>query len=77
MRQILRLPIFLARDPRRTEVRFALATAAVAAVGAVMVDTNPLATAVCDGVAVLLGLIWWNARRFNRAQSEAQRIGRE
>jgi glycosyltransferase involved in cell wall biosynthesis len=60
----------LMRDPRRAEVGFALRTAGAAGLGAVLLKVSPLLTAFCDVVAVLSGLAWWNARRFNRAQRE-------
>jgi glycosyltransferase involved in cell wall biosynthesis len=77
LRDLLALP-FLLRDSRRAEINFALATGVVAVLGAILVDTSRSATALCDGVAVLLGLIWWSTRRFNRAQTNgAYRIRRE
>lgn len=69
---------FLTRDPRSAEVRFALATAGAAALGAAAVDTSVAAAVTFDGVAFLFGLVWWNARRFNRVQTNgAYRVRRE
>jgi glycosyltransferase involved in cell wall biosynthesis len=77
LRDLPALP-FLIRNPHRSEVRFALATAGAAALGAVAVDTSVAATVVFDGIAVVLGLVWWNTRRFNRTQTAgAYRIRRE
>ncbi len=67
LRDLLALP-FIIRGPRRAEITFALAAAGSAALGALFLSTSRLATAACDVIAVLCGLIWWNARRFNRAQ---------
>jgi glycosyltransferase involved in cell wall biosynthesis len=58
------------RDPRRAEIAFALFTATAAGLGAVLMQLSPLLTAACDIAAVLFGSVWWNARRFNRAQRE-------
>jgi glycosyltransferase involved in cell wall biosynthesis len=59
---------FIIDNPRRAEVQFAVATAAAAAIAAAVMHRSLLAMAVLDGLAVVLGLIWWNTRRFNRAQ---------
>lgn len=68
LRDLCALP-FLMRDPKRAEIQFGLATAGVAALGAIVLSRSWHATAVLDVVAVFLGAIWWNVRRFNRAQS--------
>jgi hypothetical protein len=67
LRDLPALP-FLTGDRRRSEVRLALATALGAAVGALVLERSPLATAAFDVLAALFGLAWWNVRRFNRAQ---------
>lgn len=69
LRDLLALP-FIIRDPRRAEITFALATGGWAVVGALASGTSPAATAFCDAVAIACGLIWWNARRFNRTQRD-------
>jgi hypothetical protein len=58
---------FIIDNPRRAELRFALVTAATAAVGAFMLARSLAATIALDALAVLLASVWWNARRFNRA----------
>jgi glycosyltransferase involved in cell wall biosynthesis len=67
LRDLCALP-FLIRDPRRAEIRFGLATAGAAALGAIVLSRSWHATVVLDAVAIVLGTIWWNVRRFNRAQ---------
>lgn len=59
---------FIIDDPRAAEKWFAIATAASAAIAAVVMDRSTAAMVVFDALAVVLGMIWWNARRFNRAQ---------
>jgi glycosyltransferase involved in cell wall biosynthesis len=59
---------FIIDDPRAAQWRFALATAGAATVGAVFADRSLIAMLALDLLAVLFGLIWWNARRFNLAQ---------
>ena len=59
---------FIIDDPRRAQMTFALATASSAALGAWMLPRSLAATVIFDLLALLLGLVWWNARRFNRAQ---------
>lgn len=77
MRDLLALP-FIVGDPRRAEVTFALATGATAVVGAALSTMSWTATVLCDLVALVCGLIWWNVRRFNRTQSDgAYRIRAE
>lgn len=68
LRDLCALP-FLLRDPKQAEIQFGLATAGVAALGALVLSRSWHATAVLDAVAVVLGTIWWNVRRFNRAQT--------
>ena len=60
---------FIIANPRAAEFGFALATAAAAALAAVAMEWSTAATVALDALAVLFGLIWWNARRFNRAQT--------
>jgi glycosyltransferase involved in cell wall biosynthesis len=67
LRDLLALRAII-RSPRRAEVRFALATAGAAAVGALVAPAAPSLMLLCDAVAVGCGLVWWNVRRFNRAQ---------
>jgi glycosyltransferase involved in cell wall biosynthesis len=59
---------FIIADAPAAERRFALATAGAAALGALVADRSRVAMICCDAFAVLLGTIWWNARRFNHAQ---------
>jgi glycosyltransferase involved in cell wall biosynthesis len=59
---------FIIADARATEWGFALATAGAAALGAFVMRWSVAAMIACDGLAILLGTVWWNARRFNRAQ---------
>lgn len=68
-RDLLALP-FLRRNPQRAEVVFGLGTAAAAATGGLVLSTSSTATAVFDAIAIVVGLVWWNARRFNRAQEQ-------
>jgi glycosyltransferase involved in cell wall biosynthesis len=67
LRDLLALRFIIA-DPRAAERRFALATAGAAGLGALLMERSLAATVVLDGLAAVLGLVWWNARRFNRAQ---------
>jgi len=60
---------FIISNPRRAEVRFALATAAAAAVGAIRADANHAVMVGADLAALVLGINWWNIRRYNRAQT--------
>jgi glycosyltransferase involved in cell wall biosynthesis len=59
---------FIIDDPRAAQWRFALATAGAATLGAVLLDRSVAAAVAFDLLAVLCGLVWWNARRFNHAQ---------
>jgi len=59
---------FIIHDARAAELRFALATAAAAALAAVAMEWSSAAMVALDALAIVFGLIWWNARRFNRAQ---------
>ena len=59
---------FIIDNPRGAELQFALATAAAAAIAAAVMHRSVAAMVLLDGLAVVLGLIWWNTRRFNRAQ---------
>jgi glycosyltransferase involved in cell wall biosynthesis len=59
---------FIIDNPRRAELRFALATAVTAALGAFVLARSLAATVALDALAVVLASVWWNARRFNRAQ---------
>ncbi len=69
---------FIMRDPRRAQVRFTLATAAAAGAGALFADVSRARMLACDLIALVFGLIWWNTRRFNRAQDEGvYRVRRE
>ncbi len=61
---------FIMRDPRATEIRFGIATAGVAGIGALALRWSSLATAVFDVAALLCASVWINARRFNRAQDQ-------
>lgn len=77
LRDLLALP-FIVRDPVRAEIAFALATAATAGLGALLMRSNTTATIVCDATTVACGLVWWNVRRFNRTQTDgAYRIRAE
>jgi glycosyltransferase involved in cell wall biosynthesis len=77
LRDLLALP-FILRDARRAEVVFALSTAATAGLGALLMPVSHAATLASDAAAVLCGLVWWNARRFNRTQTDgAYRIRAE
>jgi glycosyltransferase involved in cell wall biosynthesis len=67
LRDLLALPFIIA-DARAAERRFALATAGAAGLAAVAMEWSLAATVLLDAVAVVFGMIWWNARRFNRAQ---------
>jgi hypothetical protein len=67
MRDLLALRFIIDNAPA-AETRFALATAGFAALGALVMRWSSLAMVFFDGLAVICGLIWWNARRFNRAQ---------
>lgn len=59
---------FIIDNPRAAETGFALATAASAALGALVMSWSTAAMIAFDTLAVVFGFIWWNARRFNRAQ---------
>ncbi len=59
---------FIIENARGNEIWFALATTASAAIGAAVMHQSLRMMALFDGLAVLLGVIWWNVRRFNRAQ---------
>ena len=59
---------FIIDNPRGAEIQFAVATAASAAIAAAVMHRSVVAMALFDGLAVVLGAIWWNTRRFNRAQ---------
>jgi len=67
MRDLLALRFIIDNAPA-AEIRFALATAGSAALGALVMSRSTTAMVFFDGLAVIFGLIWWNARRFNRAQ---------
>jgi hypothetical protein len=69
LRDLLSIRVIIA-DPRRAEIGFALFTAAAAALGAVVSQTSTPLTVVCDVIALLSGIVWWSARRFNRAQRD-------
>ena len=69
LRDLLALP-FIRRDPKKAEIAAALATAAIAALGALLYDRSPAAALALDIVALCSASVWWNIRRFNRAQSE-------
>jgi len=69
LRDLCALP-FIVRNPKQAEIQFGLATAGAAALGAIVLNRSWHATVVFDVVAVLLGTIWWNVRRFNRAQTD-------
>jgi glycosyltransferase involved in cell wall biosynthesis len=69
LRDLLALP-FLIRNPRRSEIGFALATAAAGSAGALLLPVSAWLTAACDSAAIVSATIWWNARRFNRTQEE-------
>jgi hypothetical protein len=77
LRDLIALP-FIIRNARQAEIAAALFTAATAALAALVYGTNrPLAWGL-DVVAAFVGLIWWNSRRFNRAQaSGVYRVRRE
>jgi glycosyltransferase involved in cell wall biosynthesis len=68
LRDLLALP-FLVSDPKQAEITFALLTAGAAGVGALALQWSPAATFVLDAAAVAAALVWWNVRRFNRAQT--------
>lgn len=59
---------FIIDDARAAERRFALATVGAAALGALLMERSLSAVVLCDALAAACGLVWWNARRFNRAQ---------
>ncbi len=59
---------FIIDGARSAEIRFAVATAGFAALGALVMEQSRAAMVACDALAVVCGVIWWNARRFNRAQ---------
>ena len=69
LRDLLAVP-FIIRDRRQAHIRFALATAGAAGAAALFADVSRAAMLALDAIAAVLGLIWWNTRRFNRAQVE-------
>jgi len=69
---------WLARDARGAHLRFAFAAAAAGAAGMVAFETSPALGVLCDAMAAGFALVWWNARRFCRAQEEGvYRLERE
>jgi hypothetical protein len=69
LRALPSLP-FLAREPRRAEIHFALATAAAAACGAAIMESSRTVMVAFDLLAILLAVLWRSLRRFNRAQDD-------
>jgi len=61
---------FIIDDARAAERRFAIGTAGSALLAALLMERSVAAMVVFDALAVVCGMIWWNARRFNRAQAE-------
>ena len=59
---------FLVRNPLAAQIYSSLATATVATAGAILWHRSIGAALPLDAGAALCGLVWWNARRFNRAQ---------
>jgi dTDP-4-amino-4,6-dideoxygalactose transaminase len=59
---------FLVRNPLAAQIYSSLVTATVAAAGAILWRRSVGAALPFDAGAALCGLVWWNARRFNRAQ---------
>jgi len=62
---------WIIRAPRQTEPAAAVLTAAAIAATAASLRSGSLIVTLAGGVSgVIAGLVWWNLRRFNRAQRD-------
>jgi glycosyltransferase involved in cell wall biosynthesis len=67
IRDLFALP-FLIANPRLFESIVGVSTLSAAA--AALVSSAPVVVITSGALAVLAGLVWWNLRRFNRAQRD-------